>query len=98
MGNIFDPKRFMHTVILILIALVVIVGFFLVRGAYEFVYLNTTGEPFTDIMRRTPVYYVAGVAILCGVLARLDFHANIRLVIMVSMLGAGFVGGHAYWP
>ena len=97
MGKIFKPARFIHTVVFILVALVIVAGFFLVRGAYEFVYINTTGEPFTHIMRRTPIYYLAGVAILCGVLARLEFHANIRLIIMASMLGAGFVGGHVYW-
>ena len=57
----------------------------MVRGAYELLYSNTTGETFTHIMRRIPIYYVAGLSILCGVLATLEFHANIRLIIMASM-------------
>lgn len=95
--EIFNFGRFVGTILGIVAVLAILAVFFLVDGAYQALYSNTTGEPFTHIMRRIPVYYVAGLGVFCALLARMPFTANRRLIIMAAMLIAGFVGGHAFW-
>ena len=94
--EIFDLGRFVKTVVYIVFALGIVAGFVLIEGAYERIWLKENLS-YTKIMQQSPIYFWGGLGIIGGIFARLDFHANIRLIIMVSMFGAGFVGGHVFW-
>ena len=50
----FRPKGYLLTLAGILLVFGILAIFFLVEGAYQWLYSNTTGEPFTHIMRRIP--------------------------------------------
>ena len=93
----FRLKSYLLTLTGILIVFGILALFFLVDGAYEWLYSNTTGEPFTHIMRRIPIYYMGGLAVACVFGSLMPFKASVRLFIMALMFIAGFVGGHAFW-
>ena len=93
----FKPKRFFYTLGVVVGILVFLGLFFVFPKWYEAVYLPIAGEPFTTVMRRIPAYYaLVLVAVLAG-LSVLPFRAYIRLIIIVVVFVAGFVGGHAFW-
>ena len=93
----FRLKSYLLTLASILAVFGILAIFFLVDGAYEWLYSNTTGEPFTHIMRRVPIYYMGGLAVACVFGSLMPFRASVRLFIMALMFVAGFVGGHAFW-
>ena len=93
----FRLKSYFFTLVGVVVVFAVLSIFFLVDGAYQWVYSNTTGEPFTHIMRRIPIYYMGGLAVACVFGSLMPFRASVRLFIMALMFVAGFVGGHAFW-
>ena len=93
----FTVGRFLPTLLAMAFIVLIIGAFFVIEGLYEKIWSNTTGEPFTDIMRRIPGYYLIGVACACIVFAVLPHNASMRLIIIVAALIIGFVGGHVFW-
>ncbi len=93
----FRLKSYLLTLASILAVFGILAIFFLVDGAYQGLYGNTTGEPFTHIMRRIPIYYMGGLAVVCVFGSLMPFRASVRFFIMALMFIAGFVGGHAFW-
>ena len=93
----FILGRFLPTLLAIALIVLIIGAFFVIEGLYEKIWSNTAGEPFTDIMRRIPGYYLIGVAGACILFAVLPHNASMRLIIIVAALIIGFVGGHVFW-
>ena len=60
--------------------------------------MNTTGRPFTDIMREDPwLFALRAVLIILLTTWRLPRKYWARAVILYVGLGVGFVGGHVFW-
>lgn len=63
----------------------------LLKGVYEALWKNTTGRPFTHIMRSKPVLLLLPAAVVL----RLAYRN--RLAFGLVGLGVGFVMGHVFW-
>ena len=70
----------------------------LLAAAYQWLWQNTTGRPFTDLMQEEPWLFILPATIVLGVTARtLPRKYWARAVILYMGLGVGFVGGHVFW-
>ena len=69
-----------------------------VEALYKWLWQNTTGRPFTDMMQEEPLLFILPAVIVLGVTARaLPRKYWARAVILYLGLGVGFVGGHVFW-
>ena len=86
-----------------LLAVLTVVGVIAYAGGwlddwYRSLYVNTTGRPYTEIMRERPWLFpaVATIAIVPAsfVLPRQYW---VRLVLLFLTVWVGFLGGHVFW-
>ena len=69
-----------------------------IESAYRWLWQNTAGKPFTDIIREDPWLLILPAAIVLGLTAwRLPRRYWARAIILYLGLGVGFVGGHVFW-
>ena len=71
----------------------------MVNGLYVRLWLNTTGEPYTYIMRRNPVLLLAPAVILIAVLrfVRLSYGEPWGTVAIGFAIVVAFLAGHVFW-
>ena len=89
----------------ILVAVAIPLGLVLVllipgwtQAAYEWVWMNTVGEPFTFILRRNPYLLFLPAFGLLAVLAWCLPHRYWARVLLVwATYGMGLLGGHVIW-
>ena len=70
-----------------------------ISKAYRFLWLNTTGEPYTSIMRRKPVLLLApaiGLIVLLRFI-RLSYGEPWGTVAVVFAIVVAFLAGHVFW-
>ena len=69
-----------------------------IGAAYRWLWQNTTGQPFTDIMREDPwLFFVPAILVLAVTAWKLPRKYWARAVLLYMGLGVGFVGGHVFW-
>ena len=69
-----------------------------VQDAYERLWMNTTGRPYTDIMGENPWYLpLAAVVLFTLVAGFLPRRFWARVIIVYLAAGVGYVGGHVFW-
>ena len=69
-----------------------------IESAYRWLWQNTTGRPFTDIMREDPwLFTIPAILILGLTYWKLPRKYWSRAIILYMGLGVGFVGGHVFW-
>ncbi len=67
-------------------------------AAYEWLWQNTTGRPFTDVMRDEPwLFILPAFVVLSLTFWKLPRRFWARAIILYLGLGVGFVGGHVFW-
>ena len=67
-------------------------------GLYQWLWENTTGKPFTDIMREEPWLFTLPAILILGLTYwKLPRKYWSRAIILYLGLGVGFVGGHVFW-
>jgi hypothetical protein len=87
----------------ILFGLSAVYGYLLAQrwfvAAYEWLWMNTTGRPYTAIIRENPWLFAipAAIAIILT-FVHLPRHYWARALIIYHTFFLGFVGGHAFWP
>ena len=82
------------------VAAVLLVGVFFnwIQAAYAWAWTNTTGEPWTFIMRRFPYALVVPAMAILAVAARwLPNRFWGRIVFMWIVLWIGLISGHVFW-
>jgi hypothetical protein len=70
----------------------------LLAEGYRWLYMNTTREPYTHIMRRNPAL-LAVPALILGITAaiRLPHSWKGRVTMLIIAGGLAFLAGHVYW-
>ena len=70
-----------------------------ISKAYRFLWLNTTGEPYTYIMRRNPVLLLAPAVGLIALLRfiRLSHGEPWGTVAIAFAIVVAFLAGHVFW-
>ena len=65
---------------------------------YEWLWMNTTGETYTDVMRDyTWVYPTVAAAVITPAAFLLPRQYRVRVVLLYVTFWTGFVGGHVFW-
>ena len=65
---------------------------------YEWLWMSTTGEPYTDLMRdHVWVYPTAAAAVVIPAALLLPRQYWVRVVLLYATFWTGFVGGHVLW-
>ena len=69
-----------------------------ISEAYRWLWQNTTGRPFTDIMREQPELFLLPAILVLAVTAwKLPRKYWARAVLLYLGVSIGFVGGHIFW-
>ncbi len=69
-----------------------------IAEAYRWLWQNTTGRPFTDMMREEPLLFALPAILILGVTAwKLPRKYWSRVVLLYLGLSIGLVGGHVFW-
>ena len=69
-----------------------------IASAYQWLWQNTTGRPFTDMMREEPWLFALPAVLVLGATARmLPRQYWARAIILYLGLAVGFVGGYVFW-
>lgn len=69
-----------------------------VSAAYKWLWQHTTGEPYTDIMRRHPWLLLSTGSVLLVILGTfLPFTRRGRVVYIIAGFVVFFVAGHVFW-
>ena len=104
-GPINRPRvnwsRFLWTLgVIVAIAVVVAIGliFGWTQAAYEWVWMHSTGRPYTHIIQDRPSLFVIPAVLLVYLAAKLlPFSYSDRLLLIVTVGVIAFVGGHVFW-
>ena len=97
------PQRELTVTLFILVGLSAVYGYVLWRDWFEDLYVwlwtNTTGRPFTAIIRENPWLFgvPAAVAIVLTFIHLPNAYWARALIIYHTFI-VGFIGGHLFWP
>ena len=65
---------------------------------YRWLWINTAGEPYTDVMRDYVwVFPTAAAAVIAPAAFLLPRQYWVRVVLLYVTFWTGFVGGHVFW-
>ena len=83
-------------------AVVAVVAVAIQTGAladlYEWLWMNTTGETYTDVMRdHSRVYPTVAAAVITPAAFLLPRQYWVRIVLLYVTFWTSFVGGHVFW-
>ena len=95
-------RRAATAAVIVLAALTGAVVLALLSGAladfYEWLWMNTTGERYTDVMRdHVWVFPTAAAAVIAPAAFLLPRQYWVRVVLLYVTFWTGFVGGHVLW-
>ncbi len=97
----FSFRRFVRAAVLLaLVAALIVVGAAtgLLGDAYEWFWMNTTGQKYTSWFKENPWRYVVLVsAALLPLGVLFPPQAWARLILVSGAFGLGYVGGHVFW-
>jgi len=82
------------------ITTLVVVGLMLgwTQDTYTWLWTNTTGRPWTHVMRDYPwIFPIASGGVLAPLARGLPLRYWTRVVIIWSTFALGFLGGHVFW-
>lgn len=95
--RIFQPRNLVITLLILAVAVGFAVIGFTSPWIYEWVWGQTTGRPYTHIMRDYPTLYAVPAVGVIGLLLPLPFHYWTRAIVIAVVFAIAFVGGHALW-
>ena len=101
LGPLVNVKKLTITLLVLggiagIVALGLIPGW--TQSTYEWVWLNTTNRPWTEVMRDNWWYMPLPAAAIMAFLARwIPLRYWGRVVVMFSTFGIAFLAGHVFW-
>ncbi len=82
------------------LALIVVVGliFGWTQWTYECIWANTTGRPWTHVMRDNPLLLpIPALAVMAWLARFLPLKYWARVVLVFSVFGIAYISGHVFW-